>query len=194
MKRNIFLFVLLISSFFLCCNSTVGRSDEKVNNMSSVSIDSLGDKLQEIEFKEYNFKIGYPNGWIKVNEGEALFVCKMNCSNKGGFCPNIVLNVVQKKEDASLKDYAVFFQRKLQSEFKDLQIVNLSPGIVNGFESITIDYKMMVNDTHLGATTSIIDIGRYILFVNCMGENEPEGKYVEYRKLFDGVIKSVKKV
>lgn len=151
-------------------------------------------QLHMIDFKQYGFKIGYPNAWIKADGGKALFACKMNCNVSKVFCPNIVLNIVLKKEGALLSNYTEFFVKKIQTEFNDMQLVSSIRGNIHGFACTTIDYKMTSNGTHLGATTCIVELDNFILFVNCMGDNEPEGKYVEYRSLFETVIKSVSRI
>lgn len=160
--------------------------------LDSMSI--LGSRLHVVDFKPYGFRIGYPDEWKRVDECSALFVCKMNCKENKVFCPNIVLNVVAKKEGALLSNYTDFFLKKVQAEFKDMQLVSSKGSIINGYTCTTIDYKMSTNGTHLGATTGVIDLGDFILFVNCMGDNEPAGNYTRYRGTFEQVIKSVTKL
>jgi hypothetical protein len=183
-------FIYLIIFFILISTSVVLSTG--IGKLDSMGI--FGSQLHVVDFKPYGFRIGYPDEWKKVDGGSALFVCKMNCKESQVFCPNIVLNVVAKKEGALLSNYADFFLGKVQAEFKDMQLVSSKSSIINGYACTTIDYKMSTNGTHLGATTGVIDLGDFILFVNCMGDNEPAGNYARYRGTFEQVIKSVTKL
>ncbi|WP_143151026.1 hypothetical protein [Chitinophaga sancti] len=146
------------------------------------------------EFKEYGFKIGYPDEWKRGSEANVLSVCKMNCKESQVFCPKIVLNIVAKKEGALLSNYADFFLKKVKEKLNDMHSLSSQTMLVNGYQCTILDFRMSVSGTNLGSTNGIIDLGNFILFVNCMGDNDPVGNYSQYRALFSQVIKSVAKI
>jgi hypothetical protein len=194
MKIITYLFILSLVVFCSCNTKNKPKQDSSFKVKEQVIEENIKD-YELKEFKDYHFALSYPANWIVNNEQKgALFICKMNCDSSNVFCSNFVVNVVPLKSKITIEDIAKVFLKNISGQFEKYQIINEETDTINGLQCVIVDYKMFENNTHLGGTTAFFQIEKNIVSVNCMGENQEEGEYLHYRKIFYKVFNSFVKI
>jgi hypothetical protein len=113
-------------------------------------------------------------------------------TNEIKFCPNFIMNVAPNEKTAALETYATLFIEKTQQQVDKFALISSKEEKINNLQVLTIDYKAVSNSTNLGGTAFFIRLPSGVLIVNCMAENNPSGSYVNYRKLFINIRKTIK--
>lgn len=175
-----------------CFRNTNGRKQTpmKEKNVAGSFSDST------FVFQDFDIAIDAPSNWKSEKLNEGMFVFRMNCDTGAVFCPNLVARFIPLERQLTLEDCAELFLSAFRTKFKNFELVNTLNKEIGQFKIKVIDYKMFENGTNLGGTTAfvILEDKTHAFALSIMAENDEHGSYVNYRRLFENILNSLKSV
>jgi hypothetical protein len=163
--------------------------DNKKKERSSTSKENINPSY---DIENVNLSIHTPDNWKLEADSANFLIFKEKCPKDKLFCTNLVIRSIDNTNALTIDEIAELYIKGLEGRFKEVKIVSVANKEIDGITSKVIDYKILENDTHLGNTAVfIVRLGKVVSF-NFTAENNPEGSYVNQRKLFFEMLSSVK--
>lgn len=191
--KKILHYILLIPILIAVvgCSRETKREDH-INMSGSNDVPKSPDST--FVFQDFGIAIDAPYNWKSEKLNETMFVFKMNCDSGRIFCPNLVVRFIPLEQQFTLEDCAELFLSSFQAKFEDFKLVSSLDKDVGKFKIKVVDYKMFENNTNLGGTTAfvILDDKKHAFALSIMAENDEYGSYVNYRRLFENILNSIK--
>lgn len=185
--------ILSVSIFIFVVGCSRSTKEEK---QTDVKRDDITNKFSDSTFIFHDYRIAMdaPHNWKSDKLSGTMFVFKMDCDTGRVFCPNLVARFIPLEQQLTLEDCAELFLTSFQAKFKNFQLVSSLDKQVGEFKIKVVDYKMFENDTNLGGTTAfvILDDKAHAFALSMMAENDEHGSYIEYRRLFENILNSLK--
>lgn len=180
--------VLFLLVMILAINCSKDKKEEQVTTDSVIAKNSDSTFI----FQEYHLAIDAPKNWSVEKLSENTFVFKMKCDS-GIFCPNLIARFVPLERELTLENCAESFLFSFQEKYKNFELVSSLDKQVRKFKIKVVDYKMFENEINLGGTTAfiILEDKSHAFALSIMAENE-NGSYINYRRLFENILNSIK--
>ena len=174
----------------VCCSTK--KNGESVNNQEIES--QVSDSV--FVFQKYKLTIGIPKTWTPQKLSESIFVFRMDCDSSRIFCPNIAAQFTVLDQNQTLRSYTETYFYHFQEKYKTFHLVSSLDKQANDFQMKIVDYKMFEQNTNFGGTTAIIkcENSDQLLILSIMAENDESGSYVKYRRLFENILNSIRKL
>jgi hypothetical protein len=186
-----YLLSISILIFVIGCSRSAKEAKQTgidANNIAFRSSDST------FVFHDFHLAIDAPYNWKSEELNENMFVFKMDCDTGRVFCPNLVARFIPLEKQLTLEDCAELFLSSFQAKFENFELVSSLDKEVGKFKIKVVDYKMFENGTNLGGTTAfvILEDKTHAFALSIMAENDTNGSYINYRRLFENILKSLK--
>lgn len=182
-RREVCLFLLVLS--FTSCEASTVNSQAEASTQEAI----LSDSVRVESLKEMGMTIQVPTDWVPQKE-EGITTFTQPC--KEAFCTNLVVLQRPYPDNSTLEEIKDYFIESLPKKHKVVQVVNTQSVVIDGHETMIVDYKLYERETHLGASVAFLKRGDQLISFNFMALNQPNGIYAEKRKQFSLAVSSMK--
>ena len=128
------------------------------------------------------------NNWEYQKISGDTYSFKFKCDKDVIFCRNITIKVIKNTSNETIDQLTETLKEYIPKRFERYKIVSVRDQIINKRQFRVIDYKVIEENVALGNTTLITKRGNEFISIYFSGLNQPEGSYVNERKLLFEVL------